>query len=94
MLFCFRFGDVFCDVSWLFVAIFSVSTNVFRSNDVCYVFHEFVDVMRFLMSCVFMCVCFKCSICVAMCVVWFSIFGFCEVLGVCMCGDCLVVFHY
>ena len=24
-----------------------------------------------------------------MCVVWFSIFFFCEVLGVCMCGDCL-----
>ena len=24
-----------------------------------------------------------------MCVVWFSIFVFCEVLGVCMCGDCL-----
>ena len=40
------------------VAIFCVSINVFRSNDVCYVFFEFVDVMRFLMSCVFICCCF------------------------------------
>ena len=31
--FCFRFGDVLCDVLCLFVAIFGCSVNVFRSND-------------------------------------------------------------
>ena len=36
-LFCFRIGDVFCDVLWVFVAISGFSINVFRSKDVRYV---------------------------------------------------------
>ena len=78
MLCCFRFGDVFCDVSWLFVAIFCFSTNVFRSNDVCYVF------WGLLMLCVFV----SSVVCVLRCVLFgFRFSFFCEVLGVCMCGD-------
>ena len=48
---CFRFGNLFCDVLRLFVAMFSFSVYLFRSSDVFYV------LLSLLVLCVLCCPC-------------------------------------